>query len=265
MGLTSLMRMKVVKLERHILKLVRVFRAVKRLISRRKLRRLKRIILGLLSRRHEIVAPPRELEMPLVKIRKRRRTIDSFDDEEIPVFFRFRTKEQLHRLMVGFQIPNIIRIARTGNIFYGEEYLLVSLYRLHRPTSLSDASFKSVFGLGHTAVSMVFNSFLDFMTDKWSYLILDNMHFWLPYLADCAQAIRNKCVEKGCFFPDSFSPGGLRVAGFIDNTMNATCRPGGGPARDGADAPRNDPLIQRAWYNGWKKLHGMLEQTLAYF
>ena len=26
--------------------------------------------------------------------------------------------------------------------------------------------------------------------------------------------------------------------------------------RDGVDAPRNDPLIQRAWYNGWKKLHG---------
>ena len=51
-------------------------------------------------------------------------------------------------------------------------------------------------------------------------------------------------------------PGGLRVVGFIDNTTNATCHPGGGSARDGIDAPRNDPLIQRARYNGWKKLHG---------
>jgi DDE superfamily endonuclease len=67
---------------------------------------------------------------------------------------------------------------------------------------------------------------------------------------------------KGCPFPHSQLPGGLRVAGFIDNTMNATCRPGGGPARDGIDAPRNDPLIQRAWYNGWKKLHGMKYQTV---
>jgi hypothetical protein len=44
--------------------------------------------------------------------------------------------------------------------------------------------------------------------------------------------------------------------------MNATCRPGGGPARDGANAPRNDPLLQQAWYNGWKKLHGMKWQTV---
>jgi len=44
--------------------------------------------------------------------------------------------------------------------------------------------------------------------------------------------------------------------------MNATCRPGGGPATDGLNADRNDPLIQRAWYNGWKKLHGMKWQTV---
>lgn len=121
---------------------------------------------------------------------------------------------------------------------------------------------KLFLALGHTAVSMIFNAFLDFMVDRWSYLLLDNMKFWLPYLPSCAQAIRDKCLDKGRFFPNSTAPGGLRVAGFIDNTMNATCRPGGGPARDGANAPRNDPLIQRAWYNGWKKLHGMKWQTL---
>ena len=45
---------------------------------------------------------------------------------------------------------------------------------------------------------------------------------------------------------------------FIDNTM----KPGGGPAGDGRNAPRNDPHIQRAWYNGWKKLHGLKWQTV---
>lgn len=224
--------------------------------------RLKRAILGLLRRRHNIIAPPRELEEKLPKIRKLRRTIDSFQDEEIPIYFRFRTKEQLHRLMEGFQIPDRIRIPVTGNIFHGEEFLLVGLYRLHRPTTLSDGSFKVLFGFGHTTVSMAFNAFLDYIINRWSYLLVDNMEFWLPYLPGCAQAIRNKCFEKGCPFPDSTAPGGFRVAGFIDNTMNATCRPGGGPARDGRDAPRNDPLVQRAWYNGWKKLHGMKWQTL---
>ena len=37
---------------------------------------------------------------------------------------------------------------------------------------------------------------------------------------------------------------------------------GGGPTRDGVNAPRNDPLIHRAWYNGWKKLRGMKWQTV---
>ena len=196
------------------------------------------------------------------RIRMLHRTIDSFDDEEIPIYFRFRSKDQLHELKRGFQIPDRIKIPETGNIFHGDEFLLVGLYRLHLPSTLSDSSFKLLFGLGHTAVSMIFNAFVDFLVDSWSYLLFDNMQFWIPYLPDCAQAIRNKCLDKGCLFPNAREEEGLRVAGFIDNTMNATCRPGGGPARDGRDAPRNDPLIQRAWYNGWKKLHGMKYQTI---
>ena len=43
--------------------------------------------------------------------------------------------------------------------------------------------------------------------------------------------------------------------------MNATCRPGGGPARDGISAPRNDKDIETAFYNGWKKIHGLKWQT----
>ena len=197
MGLTFLMRMNVTKLEKLTLKMVKMFQIVRRRISRRKLSKLRRIIFSLLIKRHQIVAPPRNLESPLVKIRKRRRTIDSFDDEEIPKYFRFRTKAQLYRLTQGLHIPDIVRIPATGNIFHGEEYLLVSLYRLHRPTTLSDGCFRKIFGSGHTAVSMAFNSFLDFMIDRWSYLLLDNLDFWKPYLVDCAQAIRNKCVEKG--------------------------------------------------------------------
>jgi hypothetical protein len=201
-----------------------MFRRIRYVASRRKVANPKRIILRLLIRRHRIVGVPRELEEKLPRIRNLRRTIDSFSDEEIPLYFRFRNKEQLHRLMRGFRIPMQIKLPKTGNIFEGEEVLLIGLYRLHRPTTLSDGSFKLIFGMGHTAVSMAFNAFLDFMEDRWSYIIMDNLDFWLPYLPDCAQAIRNKCVEKGCYFPDARSPGGFRVAAFIDNTMNSTCR-----------------------------------------
>lgn len=97
---------------------------------------------------------------------------------------------------------------------------------------------------------------------QWGYLLTDNLDFWTPYLANCAEAIRNKLTSLGCPFPSALQPGGFKVFGFIDNTMNATCRPGGGPTTDGVNAPRNDPLIQRAWYNGWKKLHGLKYQTI---
>ena len=53
----------------------------------------------------------------------------------------------------------------------------------------------------------------------------------------------------------------LGMCAFIDCTLNATCRPGG-PARDGTGAPRNDQLIQRAFFNGWKKKHGWKWQTV---
>jgi hypothetical protein len=91
------------------------------------------------------------------------------------------------------------------------------------------------------------------MVDNWGYLLTNNVAFWLPYLPMMAAALRNKLSEKGVEFPH----GSFCVFGFIDNTMNSTCRPGGGPARDGTNAPRNDPLIQRAFYNGWKKLHSL--------
>jgi hypothetical protein len=127
---------------------------------------------------------------------------------------------------------------------------------------MADACFADTFGLSHAQVSTVFNLFIHFISRRWGYLIEDNMAFHLPYLPEYAQAIRNKCLEKGCFFPNSLEPDGFKIFGFVDNTMNATCRPGGGPMRDGKNAPRNKKRLQQAWYNGWKKLHGMKWQTV---
>jgi hypothetical protein len=88
------------------------------------------------------------------------------------------------------------------------------------------------------------------------------MNFWLPYLESCSSKIQAKLSSIGCDFEDVHEINGFSIFGFIDNTMNSTCHPGGGPTRDGINAPRNDPLIQRAFYNGWKKLHGLKWQTI---
>ena len=150
----------------------------------------------------------------------------------------------------------------SGHKFSGDEVLLVGLYRMHRPTCLADACWKELFGMNYSRVSTCFRLFITHLCRNWQYLLTDNLDFWRPYLPHCAEAIRRKMGSLGCEFPQVNQPCGFRVFGFIDNTMFGTCRPGGGPSRDGPNAPRNDPLIQRAWYNGWKKIHGLKFQTV---
>jgi hypothetical protein len=199
---------------------------------------------------------------PLPRIPRRRRTIDSFGDDEVPSYFRFQSKEQLHRLLHSFQFSGRLFRAKNGQVFDGEEVLLLGLYRMHRPTSILDGCFKAIFGFGPESVSHVFRCFLEHMLN-WEYLLFDNLNFWLSKLSSCAEHIRVKLNAMGCNFPPSNTPNGFKIFGFIDNTMNATCRPGGGPQHDGTHAPRNDPQIQRAFYNGRKKLHGMKYQTIS--
>lgn len=95
------------------------------------------------------------------------------------------------------------------------------------------------------------NQFVNFMYDSWSFLLKDHTDFWLAKLPQMAQAISNKITEKyGITYRPFNEAGGFNVFGFIDNTLNATCRPKGGPARAGKGAPRNDESTQRAFYTG---------------
>jgi hypothetical protein len=112
-----------------------------------------------------------------------------------------------------------------------------------------------------------FYYFLDFMISNWGYLLLNNRDYWLDHLPRSANSIRMKLATLPNetyreFFDDAEEPGGFCVFGFIDNTMFAFCRPGGGPIRDGEQSPRVPKIVQQAWYTGWKKLHGMKWQTV---
>ena len=59
--------------------------------------------------------------------------------------------------------------------------------------------------------------------------------------------------EKG----GNFDPETFAVANFVDASHMKTCRGGGGPARPGRGAPRNDPEIQQCYYNGWLRFCGV--------
>ena len=205
----------------------------------------------------ELVAVPHELNSPLSRIKRLYPTISDFSSELIHDLFRFDNQEQLRDLLKAFRFPPSFRCSNR-QIFSGEEVLLAGLFRLSSPNVQGDIGWRSVFGYDQPTTSKVCSLFFGFMVENWAYLLQDHLDFWKPYLPECAEKIRAKLEQKGVSFP----PGSFRVAGFTDNTMNATCRPGGGPTRTGEDAPRNDPLIQRAFYNGWKKLHGFKWQTV---
>ena len=71
--------------------------------------------------------------------------IDGLDDESIPSLFRYRNKEQLHRILTAFHFPNWIMDSQETK-FTGEEVLLLGLYRLHAPNNYSDPAYRHLIG-----------------------------------------------------------------------------------------------------------------------
>ena len=184
-------------------------------------------------------------------------TINAWEEVRIPADLNVHTRRDLWRLFDGFRFPPTM-ISPSRHKFDGQEVFLFGLYRLSHPGKYDRQDIIKIFGFVHKSrASECFYCFLHFMVNQWGYLLTNNMQHSLSHLSEMASSIRKKCSELGCYFDEAFN-----IFGFIDNTMNATCRPGGGPTRDGIDAPRNDQNIQRAWYNGWKKLHGMKWQTI---
>ena len=154
--------------------------------------------------------------------------IDDLNDNDAVVDFRFRSKLELRRLFNGLRFQEWHRTL-WGQKFHGEEIFLCGFYRLHMPNDLGNASWRKLFGFNYSRASKCFDLFLNHMINNWSYLLLDNIEFWIPYLDDCSRAIGSKAFELGL---DHINPAAFAIFEFIDNTCNASCRPGGGPTRD---------------------------------
>jgi len=112
------------------------------------------------------------------------------------------------------------------------------------------------------------------MISNWAYLLLNNIAWWKPILDESCECIRLKLqtlnhenwrqFHEPAHFVNvngELNASGFRVFAFIDDTMMAFCRPGGN-LDEGPAAPRVPNDVQEAWYNGWKKLHGMKWQTI---
>ena len=71
----------------------------------------------------------REIVLFRAPLVNRKKTIESFREMEIPNLFRFRSKEQLNRMLIGLKIPDKI-VLPSRNTCSGEEMLLVGLIRI---------------------------------------------------------------------------------------------------------------------------------------
>jgi hypothetical protein len=170
----------------------------------------------------KVIADPR-LNIVPGKIESKHRTIDSFDDQYIKSNFRFRNKEQLKVLFKLLDFPEIF-YGQYGHKYFGEQVFLLGLYRLSRPLAASDEAYRNIFGYDSDKVIKMFKIFINFIYEEWSYLILNNMEYWVKEFEYFAECIQQKCASMGCVFKSAIDPnGGFNILGFIDNTMNASC------------------------------------------
>lgn len=191
-------------------------------------------------------------------LRLKHRTIESFMACDIPHSFRFRSTDQLQLLKRLLQIPEVVSLDNNVAL-NGEEVFLFGLRRMAYPSRYFDLL--SEFGGEITVWSRAFHWFINYIYDNFHTLIESSMERFVSKFPQYSVAIRNKVVEKGCDHLAEIV--GFRVAGFIDNTIFSTCRPGGGPVCDGVGAPRHDNSIQEAFYTGWKHIHGVKIQTVT--
>jgi hypothetical protein len=147
-----------------------------------------------------------------------------------------------------------------GKYFTADEIMLAGLYRLHAPNTLGDAGWIQLFGYDQPRATAAVRIFIIFMRN-WYFLIHQRLQYWVLMFPRFWNHIKAKLDSYNYIHhnnTDNWPP----LFGFIDNVQVETCRPGGGPAVPGQNAPRNDPLIQQAFYNGWKHNHGVKLQTV---
>jgi len=181
------------------------------------------------------------------------RTIESFGPS-IKKDFRFEAAE-LQLLLQELKFPeNVILDNRI--VMSGEEVFLRGLYEL--VSGALQHTTADIFGRDFSAQSRAFNFFIDHVYDNYHHLVHNNLEWWYRngFWEKSAIAIEKR---MRCRYP--FDDTNL-VSHFIDCNCLETCIPGGGPAENGANAARWDPMIQRAFYNGWKSIHGMKHQTV---
>jgi len=165
------------------------------------------------------------------------------------------TRIHLHKLVRYLQLPLHIRLVN-GSVVTGEYVLLYGLYRYKS----ADDMLKHLpsFGRDPSQLTRVFQWFNTFIINRWGYKLQNNLEYWQPFFPQFADAIRLKVMQKSnntLVYPvNTFD-----IISFIDCVVSQTSRVGTGPDYNGN---RDMTDEQRAFYNGWKKHHGIKYQAV---
>ena len=110
------------------------------------------------------------------------------------------------------------------------------------------------FGREQSQQSRAWKYSVNHIYDNVLWIVTNNLNWWYEggYLRQSMEAIKAKIGGNGQF----------NTAGFIDCYCLQTDVLGGGSAEGGENAERWDPNIQKAFYNGWKSIHGLKHQTM---
>lgn len=194
------------------------------------------------------------------------RTVSSFQEWECHLFFRLRRPELL-RVIRLLQFPNKVYLSNDTPL-PGEEVFLRGMYELVSGADQLRIA-EHVFGLDQSTQSRAFTCFINHVYNNFNHLLKDNLSWWIRngFLHQSAKAFRKKmysnCKARGiseehATFISELQP----IAMHIDCNCLPTSVVGGGPAESGANAARWADDIQRAFYNGWKSIHGLKHQTV---
>ena len=178
------------------------------------------------------------------------RTLDSFSASDCWIYFRF-CKVEMRELITLLHLPRECQFDNRTKMS-GEEIILRGLYELVSGGN-QETTCSTVFGGEQSLQSRASNYFITHVYDTFQHLVHDNLGWWHRngFFETSANAIGNKLGIVGNL-----------VAVFIDCNCLPTSVVGGGPTDDGANSLRWSDVIQRAFYNGWKSIHGLKHQSI---
>jgi len=155
-------------------------------------------------------------------------------NDECIAEFRFE-KNHLDMLCHTLQIPEIIR-CYNGTVVSGIEGLCIFLKRFSYPCRYSDMIHR--FGRPVPELCMISNNVLNFIYERWDFLLTSMDQQWLT--PENLQHYADVVHEKGAPLENCW--------GFIDGTVRPICRPGHN---------------QRVVYNGHKRVHSLKFQSVV--